>query len=92
MKTIFSSLLNAAFEPRTLTRWDVHKYARKAYDMGVRYIGGCCGFQPYHIRAIAEEVSEVGSQTDRMYTSMSEWPAIWLYGILELENSKLESV
>jgi len=24
--------------------------------MGVRYIGGCCGFQPYHIRAIAEEV------------------------------------
>ena len=24
--------------------------------MGVRYIGGCCGFEPYHIRAIAEEV------------------------------------
>ena len=43
-------------EPRTLTRWDVHKYARRAYDMGVRYIGGCCGFEPYHIRAIAEEV------------------------------------
>ena len=34
----------------------MHKYARRAYDMGVRYIGGCCGFQPYHIRAIAEEV------------------------------------
>ena len=45
-----------ALEPRTLTRWDVHKYARRAYDMGVRYIGGCCGFEPYHIRAIAEEV------------------------------------
>ena len=46
-----------ALEPRTLTRWDVHKYARQAYDLGVRYIGGCCGFEPYHIRAIAEEVS-----------------------------------
>lgn len=46
-----------ALEPRTLTRWDVHKYARRAYDMGVRYIGGCCGFQPYHIRAIAEELA-----------------------------------
>ena len=46
-----------ALEPRTLTRWDVQKYARQAYDLGVRYIGGCCGFEPYHIRAIAEEVS-----------------------------------
>jgi len=24
--------------------------------MGIRYIGACCGFEPYHIRAIAEEV------------------------------------
>ena len=24
--------------------------------MGVGCIGGCCGFEPYHIRAIAEEV------------------------------------
>ena len=24
--------------------------------MGIRYIGGCCGFEPYHIRAIAEEL------------------------------------
>ena len=45
-----------ALEPRKLTRWDVHKYARQAYDLGVRYIGGCCGFEPYHIRAISEEV------------------------------------
>ncbi|XP_068751236.1 betaine--homocysteine S-methyltransferase 1-like isoform X1 [Montipora capricornis] len=46
-----------ALEPRLLTRWDVHKYARQAYDLGVRYIGGCCGFEPYHIRAIAEELA-----------------------------------
>ena len=52
-------LLVLAMEPRMITRWDVHKYARRAYDMGVRYIGGCCGFHPYHIRAIAEEVGPV---------------------------------
>jgi hypothetical protein len=23
---------------------------RAAYDLGIRYIGGCCGFEPYHIR------------------------------------------
>lgn len=35
----------------------MHKFARDAYDMGIRFIGGCCGFEQYHIRAIAEEVS-----------------------------------
>lgn len=46
-----------ALEPRVVTRWDIHEYARAAYDLGVRYIGGCCGFEPYHIRAIAEELA-----------------------------------
>ena len=35
----------------------MHKYARDAYNMGIRYIGGCCGIEPYHMRAVAEEVS-----------------------------------
>ena len=34
----------------------MQKFARDAYELGIRYIGGCCGFEPYHIRAIAEEV------------------------------------
>ncbi|PIO37772.1 Betaine--homocysteine S-methyltransferase 1 [Aquarana catesbeiana] len=46
-----------ALEPRIVTRWDIHKYARAAYNLGVRYIGGCCGFEPYHTRAIAEELA-----------------------------------
>lgn len=45
-----------AFENRLITRWDAQRYARKAYDAGIRYIGGCCGFEPYHIRACAEEL------------------------------------
>ena len=45
-----------AFEPRQITRMEAMKYAREAYDLGVRYIGGCCGFEPYHMRAIAEEL------------------------------------
>ncbi|XP_057554201.1 S-methylmethionine--homocysteine S-methyltransferase BHMT2-like isoform X2 [Hippopotamus amphibius kiboko] len=46
-----------ALEPRVATRWDTQNYAREAYDLGVRYIGRCCGFEPYHIRAIAEELA-----------------------------------
>jgi len=47
-----------ALEPRIATRWEVQNWARASYDMGVRYIGGCCGFQAYHIRAIAEELAK----------------------------------
>ena len=50
-------LLLSGLEPRLLTRFDCRRYAREAYDLGVRYIGGCCGFEPYHIREIAEEVT-----------------------------------
>jgi betaine-homocysteine S-methyltransferase len=46
-----------ALEPRVCTRWEIQKYARDAYNLGVRYIGGCCGFEPYHVRAIAEELA-----------------------------------
>lgn len=49
-------LLPSGLEPRILTRWDMHKYAREAYNAGIRFIGGCCGFEPYHIRALAEEL------------------------------------
>ncbi|XP_074657588.1 betaine--homocysteine S-methyltransferase 1-like isoform X2 [Tubulanus polymorphus] len=44
-----------ALDPRVLTRWECRDYARKAYDLGVRYIGGCCQFESHHIREIAEE-------------------------------------
>ncbi|CAH1241571.1 BHMT [Branchiostoma lanceolatum] len=47
-----------ALEPRQLTRFEAHAFARSAYDLGVRYIGGCCGFEPHHIRAISEELSQ----------------------------------
>ncbi|XP_055454340.1 S-methylmethionine--homocysteine S-methyltransferase BHMT2 [Psammomys obesus] len=46
-----------SLEPRVATRWDIQKYAREAYNLGVRFIGSCCGFEPYHIRAIVEELA-----------------------------------
>ena len=41
-----------------MTRWEVARYAREAYELGIRIIGGCCGFESYHIRAIAEELAQ----------------------------------
>ena len=41
-------------DPFVLTRFEMAKYAMDARDMGVNYIGGCCGTAPHHIRAMAE--------------------------------------
>ncbi|XP_064603301.1 betaine--homocysteine S-methyltransferase 1-like [Liolophura sinensis] len=46
-----------SLEHRLISRWDAAKFAREAFELGVRYIGGCCGFEPYHIRQIAEELA-----------------------------------
>jgi len=63
-----------ALEPRVCTRWDMHRYAREAWDMGVRYIGGCCGFEAYHIRACCEElVAERGGQLGAGSEKHAQW-------------------
>ncbi|XP_067937891.1 betaine--homocysteine S-methyltransferase 1-like [Watersipora subatra] len=62
-----------SLEPRILTRWDCHAYARRAYDMGIRYIGGCCGFEPYHIRAVAEELAEERGKLPEGHNKHDMW-------------------
>merc|ERR1711922_33449 len=63
-----------ALEPRVATRWDMHRYAREAWDLGVRYIGGCCGFEAYHIRACCEElVAERGGQLGAGSEKHAQW-------------------
>ena len=41
-------------DPFMLTRREMAAYALKAKEMGIRYIGACCGTGPHHIRAMAE--------------------------------------
>merc|ERR1719471_2432920 len=38
-----------AYHTPDATRYEMQNFARRAWDMGIRYIGGCCGFQPFHI-------------------------------------------
>jgi len=62
-----------AFEPRVCTRWDIQRYAREAHKLGVRYIGGCCGFEPYHMRAIAEELAPERGRKPKASEKHDEW-------------------
>jgi betaine-homocysteine S-methyltransferase len=41
-------------DPLTCTRFEIADFGREAYEMGVRYLGVCCGAGPHHIRGLAE--------------------------------------
>jgi betaine-homocysteine S-methyltransferase len=41
-------------EPFQCTRFEMADFARRARDIGVNYVGICCGAGPHHVRAMAE--------------------------------------
>lgn len=43
-------------ESKTCNRYEVADFAEKAYNLGVKYMGICCGGSPYHLRAMAERL------------------------------------
>ena len=43
-----------ALDPFVCNRYELGEFAKSAYDIGIRYLGVCCGAGPHHIRAVAE--------------------------------------
>ncbi len=43
-----------ALDPFQTTRFEMADFAVQAREIGVRYIGTCCGAAPHHVRAMAE--------------------------------------
>jgi betaine-homocysteine S-methyltransferase len=43
-----------ALDPFTCNRYEIAEFGKAAWDLGVRYLGVCCGAGPYHIRSLAE--------------------------------------
>ena len=43
-----------ALDPFTCTRFDMAQFALQARELGVDYVGICCGAGPHHVRAMAE--------------------------------------
>jgi betaine-homocysteine S-methyltransferase len=41
-------------DPLTCNREEIAEFTRKAYDLGVRYFGVCCGNAPHYTRSMAE--------------------------------------
>jgi betaine-homocysteine S-methyltransferase len=58
MQTLRSETVRRAFplalEPFGCTRFEMAQFALQARDLGVDYVGICCGAGPHHVRAMAE--------------------------------------
>ena len=48
-----------SLEPFLLTRYDMADFATRARDMGINYIGICCGAGPHHVRSMAEALGRI---------------------------------
>jgi len=64
-----------ALEPFAHTRFEMAAFARQAADLGVGYVGICCGGAPHYVRAMAEAL---GRQTPASRYS----PALDLHPVL----------
>jgi len=47
-----------ALDPYQLTRYELGDFARRARDLGVNYIGGCCGCEGSHVRQMARALGK----------------------------------
>jgi betaine-homocysteine S-methyltransferase len=58
METLRSAAGDQAFpvalDPFTCTRFEMAQFAVQARELGVDYVGICCGAGPHHVRAMAE--------------------------------------
>ncbi len=43
-----------ALDPLYCNRYEIRAFADEAYELGIRYLGVCCGAAPIHIREVAE--------------------------------------
>ena len=43
-----------ALDPFACNRYELGEFARRVHELGVRYLGVCCGAGPHHIRSVAE--------------------------------------
>ena len=59
-------------EPTQLTRFALGEFATRAKDMGVNYIGGCCGCKATHMREMAKSLGKY--DPDSRWTARPDLP------------------
>ena len=68
-----ASIRSLELDPLQLSRKEMADYAKKARDIGVNYIGACCGAVATHIREMARALGKVPAD-DRVWKKGGEKP------------------
>ena len=53
---LYGSPFPTALDPFTCNRYELAEFGKAALELGVRYLGVCCGAGPHHIRSLAEAI------------------------------------
>ena len=64
-----------ALDPFQTTRFEMAEFAVQAQEIGVNYIGTCCGAAPHHVRAMAEALGRT-TPASRYSPDMSLHPML----------------
>ena len=76
-----------ALDPFTCNRYELAEFGAAAFELGVRYLGVCCGAGPHHIRSLAEAVGRTPAAS-RYTADMSKHAFLGTDPSLRKENQE----
>ncbi len=79
-----------ALDALTCTRYEMADFARRAHELGIGYIGICCGAEPHHVRAMAEALGRT-TDASRYSPDMSKHYALGDDTTLKATNRRFGS-
>ena len=74
-------------DPFTCSRYEIAEFARRAWEIGVGYLGVCCGAAPHHIRAMAEALGRTPAAS-RYTADLSKHYALGTDASLQAANKE----
>jgi betaine-homocysteine S-methyltransferase len=74
-----------ALDPLMCNRYEIADFAREAHELGVNYLGLCCGAGPHHIRSMAEALGRT-PPASRYSPDMSKHAYFGTHESLKAEN------
>jgi betaine-homocysteine S-methyltransferase len=74
-----------ALDPFTCNRFELAAFARSAHEMGVNYLGVCCGAGAHHIRSVAEALGRT-PPASRFSPDMSKHAFLGTDALLKAHN------
>jgi betaine-homocysteine S-methyltransferase len=74
-----------ALDPFTCNRYELAEFGREAYELGVNYLGVCCGAAPHHIRSLAEALGRT-PPASRFSPDMSKHAFLGTNELLKAHN------